>query len=101
MHSNKLILQANQSGTAGCEWVDLIAILKEDDGLICRFYTPGGKSWKVHVKPRDLQTFAAFQRRVAEELDLWIRHSSEQEPARLQADDWRLAVENAWRGGRA
>lgn len=101
-HSNALILEKNQSLTAGCEWIELIAVLKQDDGLVCRFFTPGGMSWKVAVTPSDLQSFLAFQRRVAGELGLWVRHSSEQErTAKLQADDWRLAVENAWRGGRA
>ena len=99
-HSNALVLEKNQSTTAGCHWIELIAVLKQDDGLVCRFYTPGGKSWKVFVTPTDLQTFAAFQRKVAADLGLWVRHSSEQErTARLQADDWKLAVENAWRAG--
>ncbi len=99
-HSNALILEKNQRTTAGCHWVDLIAVLREGPDLVCRFYTPGGMSWKAYVAPADLQTFAAFQRKVATQLGLWVRHSSEQErTAKLQADDWKLAVECAWRKG--
>ena len=99
-HSNALILESNQRTTAGCHWIDLIAVLREGPDLVCRFHTLGGAGWKVYVAPADLQTFVAFQRKVAAQLGLWVRHDSEQErTARLQADDWKLAVENAWRAG--
>jgi len=99
-NSSGLILEKNQKPNGGCYWIDLIAILREGPLFICRFCERGGQSWKVPVTAADLQSFSAFQRKVAAALGLWIRHNSEQErTARLQADDWKLAVECAWRTG--
>ena len=89
------------SPTEGCRWVELNAVYRSlsSGKFDCRFSDRESK-WTVEVTPSDLQTFAAFQRKVAADIGLWVRHSSEQErTARLQADDWKLAVENAWRAG--
>lgn len=97
---SEIVVEANEATTQGCEWVELDAVLKEGTGFVCRFSAYGGKSWKVAMAPADLQSLKGFQRRVAKELGLWVRHASEQErTAKLQADGWKLAVEVAWRAG--
>jgi hypothetical protein len=92
--------EAKPSPTHGCRWVELDAVYNSfgQGAFECHFSDRESK-WLVKVGPSDLQTFAAFQRKVAD-VGLWVRHSSEQErTARLQADDWKLAAENAWRAG--
>lgn len=92
---------ANETPTEGCRWIELDAVYQHfGHGIFdCRFSDRETK-WTVKVTAKDLQTFAAFQRKVATDVGLWVRHASEQErTAKLQSDDWKLAVEVAWRAG--
>jgi hypothetical protein len=87
--------------THGCQWIELDAVYRAlSHGWFYCHFSHEGKKWSVELRPSDLQTFAAFQRKVASTLGLWVRHDSEQQrTAKLQADDWKLAVECAWRAG--
>lgn len=58
------------------------------------------RQWLVHCKAHNLQTFAAFQKVVANEHSLWISHWC-QTPrlAEERREDWQRAVGNAFAAG--
>ena len=87
---------------AGAEWIELQGVVKDHSDRLFAVFTAGASQRIVPVKPTDLQSFSAFQRRVADELSLWIRHRSEEErTARQQAREWADEVERAFAKGAA
>jgi hypothetical protein len=91
------------STTLGAAWIHLLSIkrLGHGTGFVCEFRSQDGKrTWQVQVTPQVLQSFRQFQKLVAAEFGLWIRHNCEQErTARMAVAEWDLDVEQAWRAG--
>ena len=80
-------------------WIDLTSIL-QDGELLHAVFGAGPSQRILRVDDEDLNSFSAFQRRVASELALEILHVSQCElrPAdRLRA--WRAAAQQTWARG--
>lgn len=59
-------------------------------------------NWEIACKAKDLQSFGAFQRLVADQLGLWIDHSSQHyHRAWKRRDDWQFDVSSAFERGTA
>lgn len=104
MEDSTITRQPGEEPTRGVAWITLSAIIVathpggKPRTLVCHFKDVNGAGrWTVTVTPGELQSFGNFQKCVAAELFLWIRHACENErTGRQKAAAWSDAVEVAW-----
>ena len=75
-------------------FIELTGVLQEH-GQLYVVFKAGASERILQVDAHDLETFAAFQRRVASELGLQIRHQCQCERGAARAGAWSAAVERA------
>lgn len=77
--------------------LELVSVTKTDDALVVRFQVDGTEA-DLQCAARNLETFTAFRRLVADKLGTWLRHDAER-GGRRGRETWNDAVERAFREG--
>ena len=90
---------SKQDGVFGSACVDLVSVARDGENLFV-LVSDGAHNWLVRCTAKDLQTFPAFQRVMADRYGVWIRHESQEHDgrsaARRRADDWQYHVRRAF-----
>jgi hypothetical protein len=85
---------------ASCE-IELRGVYHDQGRLVCCLHD-GSTTRMLVCRAADLQTFARFQRLVADKLGIWIDHYSQQSHrASTRREGWNDAVAEAFRNGGA
>lgn len=79
--------------------IELSCITPTKKGTFAVVFSDDKCTWRVTAKPRDLQTFGAFQRCVAAKLGLWVNHPSQHLHPSRRTWDWQTAVRLAFQRG--
>ena len=91
---------ANDHARPATAMIELDGVVHED-GKLLAFFSNSKHSWQLSCKAADLQNFARFQAKVADNLGLWIDHMSQSVGrARDRAEDWADVVRAAFSQGR-
>jgi hypothetical protein len=80
--------------------IELQSIVRNEAGTFDAVFADGDNKWTVRCTAREIQTFAAFQRVVADKLGLFVRHECQQyRQARYGVERWQDEVSIAFDAG--